>query len=95
MNDKPAVERPWRGTLRITTADDGLPSILLNGMEISNLVYTNGFKIESDPDTFSPSWKVTMVFGAGDKDAALDLDIDIDVLQGLLAAKEGQEASGE
>lgn len=78
--------RPRNARLQVRTADDGLPSVLLNDMEISGLITARGFRIMPAEAPDVGRWIVEMEFGPG----ALELDFDVELLQTLLAEAEAK-----
>lgn len=81
-----SITRPRNARLQVRTADDGLPSVLLNDMELAGLLAADGFNIApaSEPDEYG--WVVEMKFSSG----ALELDFDVELLQTLLAEAEAK-----
>lgn len=89
------MSAPRKANLTIREDEKGHPSIKLNDLELKSLLLSRGLTIEFKPlcDGSGPDvpW-VTMRFHP----RALDFDLDVDLLRGLLAAAEAkaeQEAS--
>lgn len=80
MSDAPRTAR-----LTITAAEDGLPSVRLNDLELSSLLLSGGlsFRYVQMPDGWDAP-EVTMVFAPG----SLALDFDVDLLRSLLTVAE-------
>lgn len=69
--------------LSISHRSGQTPAVLLDGKDITRFIAANGLSIDydhADSSVFGPTVKIT--FGIG----ALDLDLDIDLLEDLLTA---------
>lgn len=69
--------------LQLTQKGAGTPVLLLGGIDITNFVAAGGLSIDYATESFGPAVPtVTITFGWG----ALDLDLDVELLENLLAA---------
>lgn len=66
--------------LRITTAEDGRPSVVLDGMELRNVLSNVAIEYVSYGNKMLP--QIFLTFGPG----LLDLDFDVDLLETMLAS---------
>lgn len=85
------IDRPYAARLIVRRAEDGLPSVQLDGHEISGLLTPDGLRIHSmQNEMLGASFEVTLTFGAG----FLDLDFDAHLLEEL-RERAARKAAGQ